>query len=146
MNVHVLMDSIEAKGIHVRLDGDRIKLSPKSELTPELIDEVRDHKPELLHFLRSEWPRQCLNAQKRWGNPHSILYPLIGKRISTSTGRGQLLQVLNQVAAVHVEGHEKVSFVDWREVRPSPETPPEMSTKAYPRGDQHSPKTEPGRR
>ena len=112
-----LLSTLEEQGIVVSPAGDRLRVRSKSRLTPELREELLARKSELLEFLRSEWPPECLDTEWRFGVPHARLFPLIGSRVQTAAGQGKLLQVLNGIAAVQLDA-EQVSFLPWKQVRP----------------------------
>lgn len=86
----------------------------------DLADEIRRHKSELLSMLWSQgWPSECLDAVQRFGQPHSRLYPLLGKRVCTPSGPGLLVQVLSPHAGVVLDTDpRKTSFFLWEEIRP----------------------------
>ena len=117
MQPQKLLSTLEEQGIIVCPDGDRLRVRPKSRLTPELREELLACKPELLEFLRSEWSPECLDAERRFGVPYARLFPLIGSRVQTARGQGKLLQVLCAIAAVQLDA-EQVSFLPWKQVRP----------------------------
>ncbi len=95
MQAQALLSTLGEKGITVRHDGDQLAVGPKSRLTPELREELRDHKLELLTLLRSEWPEECLDTERRFRTPGALLFSLIGGEVKTALGPGKLLQVLN---------------------------------------------------
>jgi len=39
-------------GITVTVSGDRLRLEPGTQVPPELLDEVRSHKPEIIFHLK----------------------------------------------------------------------------------------------
>ena len=51
MNAETLLHEVEARGVQVRVEGEHLNLNPKSKLDPELIDQLRQHKPELLRLV-----------------------------------------------------------------------------------------------
>jgi hypothetical protein len=51
MTAPELLADLRARGIRVRVVGDRLRLAPLEVLTPELLEVVRQHKPELLRLL-----------------------------------------------------------------------------------------------
>jgi hypothetical protein len=64
MTAPELLADLRARGIRVRVVGDRFRLAPLGVLTPELLEVVRQHKPELLRLLTDRpevWPlaRRC---------------------------------------------------------------------------------------
>lgn len=57
MDVMNLMHELAERGIRLERRGDKLRVIPKSALTPELIEQVRDRKAELLEALDS--PREA---------------------------------------------------------------------------------------
>ena len=57
MQAQELLENLMERGITVRPDGNLLRVRPKSRLTPELIGELREHKPELLRLVsdRRSW-------------------------------------------------------------------------------------------
>ena len=53
MIVNQLLDELEDRAIELKIDGDRIRYRPKSSMTPELLEQVKVHKPELLSILNA---------------------------------------------------------------------------------------------
>ena len=118
MNAAQLLVEFSERGIGIWPDGDVLRLKPKSKLDERLLEEVRTHKPELLFLLNSEWSQESLDYAKRFQNAAARLYPLLGKTVDTSRGRGQLLQVLGRAAAVALEGRDDVTYLPWQKVFP----------------------------
>jgi hypothetical protein len=53
MAVQDLIAKCAHLGIHLEPNGDRLRYrAPKGALTPDLIDELKAHKPELLNHFR----------------------------------------------------------------------------------------------
>jgi len=117
-----LLARVEALGVAIELAGpDRLRARPADRLPPELLDELRARKGELLAELRAEWPPECLAAEERFGARHARLLPLLGCSVSTPRGVGRLVQVFEVHAAV-VLGDRAVFF--WPEdVRPVERSP-----------------------
>lgn len=51
MTPAALLANLRGWGVEVRARGDKLRLSPQSALTPELLALVKDHKPGLLELL-----------------------------------------------------------------------------------------------
>ena len=51
MSAQALLSELSDRGIRVRPNGQKINLSPKEALTPELIDRIKSEKPGLLREL-----------------------------------------------------------------------------------------------
>lgn len=54
MTATALLEQVRLLGVEVFAVGDRLRLQPRSRLSPELIETLRTHKPELLAELRAE--------------------------------------------------------------------------------------------
>lgn len=54
MNAAELLELVRLRGVVAWAEGDRLVLRPASRLSPELIETLRSHKPELLAALRAE--------------------------------------------------------------------------------------------
>jgi len=64
-------------GLRVRVEGDKVLVSPKGRLTPELADYIRQHKAEIIRVLTPA-PEPGLNelaelGRSRW---HETPFPL----------------------------------------------------------------------
>ena len=46
-----LIDEVESAGGVVQVDGGRLKLSAPAPLPDDLVQKLRDHKPEVIEFL-----------------------------------------------------------------------------------------------
>jgi hypothetical protein len=72
-----LLDRLHQLGVTIIADGDHLRLRPRSLLTPEDLDALRTHKPELLALLRrprppalwSLWPDTLPSYGKRTTGP-----------------------------------------------------------------------------
>jgi hypothetical protein len=64
-------------------------------------------------------PPESLDWEARFGSPHARLYPFLGQTVSTPAGRGKLLQVFTERAAVVLD-HDpgRVVFLLPSEVEP----------------------------
>lgn len=52
-----VLDEVRRRGVTVGKDGEnRLRLRPASALTPELVDELRSNKPEILRLLSEPEP------------------------------------------------------------------------------------------
>lgn len=54
MTATALLAHLSARGVRVRVEGECLRLAPRDALTPELLAEVREHKPQLLALLDPE--------------------------------------------------------------------------------------------
>jgi hypothetical protein len=68
MSAAELVERARSAGFRFRVDGDRVIVSPWSDLPSNLRDELREHKREVLEFLRSEPPRagRLCDGGRRW--------------------------------------------------------------------------------
>lgn len=84
MDAAQVLARCSALGVQVEVAGDRLRLSPPSQVSPDLLEEVKAHKRELITYLSSgcrnpltphsahEHPWEC--------NPYSCdCYRLFGK-------------------------------------------------------------------
>jgi hypothetical protein len=53
MSAAELMADLDRLGIRLEAQGDRLRFHPRSAVTPDLADRLREHKGELLALLRS---------------------------------------------------------------------------------------------
>ncbi len=64
--VEMLLEAAQQRGIHLTAEGDRLKWSgPAGAMPPDLLAELRTHKPALLAALRLA----DITARQRWGRP-----------------------------------------------------------------------------
>ena len=54
MNALELMADLDRRGIRLEADGDRLRFSPRSAMTPDLVERMKTHKNELLALLQPE--------------------------------------------------------------------------------------------
>ncbi len=54
MLVHEILEEVGRRGISLFPKGDRIRFYPKNALTPELLEELKEHKAEILVVLGDE--------------------------------------------------------------------------------------------
>jgi len=47
-----VLSEVHAHGVTLIPDGDRLRFSPASALTPEMVEELRQHKEDILSILR----------------------------------------------------------------------------------------------
>jgi hypothetical protein len=105
---------VTAKGIQERLSGLGLRIETdggvlhligrRSAISPDLLEEVREHCEELIDALTSPlWPPESLKAELRFGHRHARLYPFLGRTIATPAGPGRLVQVFAERAGVVLE-------------------------------------------
>lgn len=68
MNAAELLLDLDRRGIRLEAHGDRLRYSPRSALTPDLLARLKAHKAELLAMLRPapEVARIASNAAAVW--------------------------------------------------------------------------------
>ncbi len=72
MTATALLDTLAARGVSIRADGDTLKLRPM-EAIPDLLPEIRQLKPALLEFL--SYPplmQEMLTAHPALNNPADV--------------------------------------------------------------------------
>lgn len=118
MNVEQILVELEARKIRVRIEGEGLALEgPRGALPPELAEEIRRRKPELVKALALfGWPEASQKAAREHGVPHARLYPYLDRTVLTPLGRGRLVEVLPNRAGVHLAGRVFVFLPS--EVRP----------------------------
>lgn len=62
------MADLAGRGIRLEAHGDRLRYHPRSAITPDLVDRLRDHKAELLAILRPDAAE--VDTSKGVGNVH----------------------------------------------------------------------------
>ena len=50
----LLLRELQARGIELRPQGDRVAFRPKEKMTPELLEQLRVHRTQLLKMLRDD--------------------------------------------------------------------------------------------
>ena len=61
-----ILAQLKELGIEVVPDGDNLRYRPRTAMTPDLAERVKENKPVLLAILRGDTP----NASADTGNPH----------------------------------------------------------------------------
>ncbi|NPV80172.1 MAG: hypothetical protein HPY52_07830 [Firmicutes bacterium] len=102
MRSDVLLRRLQSLDIELTPCGDELHFNaPKGALTPELLQEMKTHKQELLAMLR-------------YGIPTARLYPYLGKAVKVPSGEGILWQVFADRVGVVIGG--KVRFYKQEEI------------------------------
>lgn len=101
-----ILAELEALSIQVGTDGQVLELvGPRGALRPELAEEIRCHKRDLLELVElQQWPEASREAVRRYGEPCARLYPFLGQSILTPRGAGRLVGVLPERATVVLDG------------------------------------------
>jgi len=129
-NISDFIADLNALDIRLGTNGNGLSIdAPEGALTPQLKNELTKRKLEILQFLRppSEktfstddgWPQECLDSEGCYRQPHSRLFPLVGKMVNTPFGKGMLLQVFEKQARVVLVGDDKSTAVDPGSILPS---------------------------
>jgi hypothetical protein len=71
--------------------------------------------PRVAEWLR---PKESLDAERRFGQPHARLFPFIDKRVWTPIGTGILLQVSAEQCEILLDGQSHTVRVRLEDVRP----------------------------
>ncbi len=143
-----LMAELELRGVTLSLKDNHLRVdAPRSSLTPAVRTALAQQKVQLMETLRSraeglptsesdsvvvaakhpkketDWPKECIESRRRFGQPHAVLFPLIGRAVQTPQGRGRLFNVMSTkdgaIAGVVVEGEDRVTFVSAADLKPS---------------------------
>ena len=106
MTAAELLAQLHASSVRLTVNDGRLRYrAPAGVLTPDLLEALAEHKAAVLAWLATAaapWPAACLEAERRFGQPHARLFPLIGQTVSTPNGAGVLCQVFRDRAAVVV--------------------------------------------
>jgi hypothetical protein len=115
-----LLAMLGRRELSVAVDGERLRVTgPRSAMTPDLEQAIRDHKAELVDLVAADgWPQESLDAERRFGRWHARLYPFIGQVVSTPGGNGRLVQVFPERASVILPGKLTVGVFLPEELRP----------------------------
>ena len=73
MNASQLIRELAEAGVTIAVRGEVLRCTPRERMTPQLLQRVREHKPELL--ARLEYATDTLNANAVW---HQTLDQLAG--------------------------------------------------------------------
>ena len=65
MSAAELIDDLARLGITIEAHADRLRYSPRSAVTPDLLGRLKDHKAELLAILRAK----CDKVTESTGTP-----------------------------------------------------------------------------
>jgi hypothetical protein len=104
MTASTLLSELQALGAKLGVAGDQIRIeAPRGVVSPELLAELRAHKPELIELLT--WPPECLEAEREHGHPSARLYPLLGRQVSTPVGPALLVAALPERAVAIPDRH-----------------------------------------
>jgi TubC N-terminal docking domain len=122
MTAQTLLATLGRRDLSVVVEeGDSLRVTgPRSAMTPDLEQAIREHKAELVELVASDgWPPESLDAERRFGAWHARLYPFIGRTVSTPCGDGRLVQVFPERANVILPGMAQAGVFLPEELRPS---------------------------
>lgn len=126
MTAAEILSELEARQIELAVTGDRLRFRPAAAVPEDLLTELREHKAELIELVSLQgWPEESRDYVRRFRVPEARLYPFLGKLVATSLGRGRLLQVFPERAAVVLDTDpSRLTFLLPSEVRPPDLTAP----------------------
>ena len=124
-----LLIQLEDLGIAIQADDSLLRLKPKSKITPELIEGLCQHKADLLELLA--WPRECLECERRFGQPHARLFPLIDRMVMTPSGRGRLIQVFADRVVVVLKTGGQAEYLLPQEIAPPGNAPVSLESRVH---------------
>jgi hypothetical protein len=69
--------------------------------------------------LAEHWPPQAFEFERRFGQPHTKLFPYLGRKVWTPSGPGTLVQVFAERVTVVLDSEmSKCSFFPPAEIQP----------------------------
>ncbi len=78
MNISELMTDLMQKGVQFQVNEDKIKISSaQAVLTEDMLAQLSEHKPEILSFLRLQYPEATATSDER-----NLILDTIGRLIS----------------------------------------------------------------
>lgn len=126
-NLAEIVSRLEEGGGRLALEGERIRYSipcGDSEALA-LLAELRNHRDGVKGLLRQRatgqgnWPPASADSERRFGQPHARLFPLLGRKVRTPAGPGTLLQVFADRVTVLLDSElSKCSFFRPTEIEP----------------------------
>lgn len=124
-----ILAELEALSIQVGTNGQMLELvGPRGALGPELVEEIRSRKRDLLELMELQrWPEASQEAVRRFGKPCARLYPFLDRSVLTPRGAGRLVAVLPERAMVVLDADpDRAHFFLPSELRP-PDRPAALS-------------------
>lgn len=120
MNPNAILNELTERMVTIWPAEDRLCLRPAENVPPELVAEIRQHKGELLSILSLEgWPPECQEAVRTFRHAHARLFPLLGKRVQTPRGPGQLIDAKRPHAGVVLDQDPgRATYFFWDEIKP----------------------------
>ena len=123
MRAAAIMNEAEALGIELVADGPRLRVRPKSLLTPGLLDRMRTHKAGILDLLSlGGWPEESLECVRETGKLIARFHPFVDQPVETPEGTGRLVTIAAEYIGVVLGRRSRVSYFLPGEVRP-PDSP-----------------------
>ena len=68
MDANAILDRLSTLGVTARVEADKILIQPASKVPSELMDAIREHKPELLIILAEPRKNEALLDRLRTGH------------------------------------------------------------------------------
>ena len=75
-------------------------LSVPSGVTFEGLETRADTGSDSQNESEQSWPKECIEAERRFGQRHARLFPLLEREVSTPSGIGTLIQVFATRAVI----------------------------------------------
>jgi len=81
------------------------------------------HSPETIAGLKN-WPPESLEVERRFAQPHTRLFPFLGRKVRTPGGPGTLIQVFSTRVTVLLDSElsrcaffepDQIEPVSWRQ-------------------------------
>jgi hypothetical protein len=122
-----VLAELSRRNVTVRVDGQTLRLRPRTAVDGDLLKRLREHKAEVLTLLKEcaapEWPPASLDSERRFGQPHAKLFPFLGRKVRTPSGPGTLIQVFAERATVLLDSQlHKCAWFTPEEIRPIGDT------------------------
>jgi len=91
MTATALLHDLQALGVTLQADGDRLRFHPRDAVTPEMLEQLREHKAELLEMLRqSDAQHQAL------GDPRAVWLAAVEELDGAPLFPGGLLEAMRR--------------------------------------------------
>ena len=86
MMISELLDELARRGILLVANGDRLRFHPRDAMTPELLEQLKSHKAEVLAVMDDPWPTE----DEPWPEPCPKCFGL--ELWETMTGRWRCMK------------------------------------------------------
>ncbi len=113
MTASAVVEEVRRRGVKLRVsaDGERLEFAPASKVPPELVEQLRQHKPEIMRSLASHEPVVESEAEardmahQRFGEPDPAPVPPL------PPGTDPMVHIDSDKARFFTRG-------DWRRCKP----------------------------